>query len=272
MTHYMVLVVGDNPSAILAPYSHHTKMPRRIIQTGDAVRKDMIEKIKMAKEKDPNCLRPHEKELLGINPDDMSDMIQWAKKWFAEEVDSEGNLWSDENQNEKYDYFVIGGRYAGSLILLPGREGKKGKKSWVHGQDDPYCTDNHIRVDQARVEDIDWRSMKREMMDGAGNDYLDHMEYISSLVQKGELKLASEIEKFFNLSGVSQDEYVSEYGYWAPYAIVDTKGWNSVGEAGYFGSSSESREERVRWRKTFYDTYIAHLPKKTIVTIVDCHR
>ena len=55
-----------------------------------------------------------------------------------------------------------------------------------------------------------------------------------------------------------------------PYAYIDTNGiWNERGEMGWFGISSNDKDEKS-WNDEFKN-FIKSQKKSTIVTLVDCH-
>ena len=55
-----------------------------------------------------------------------------------------------------------------------------------------------------------------------------------------------------------------------PFAYIDTNGnWNERGEMGWFGASSNDKDEKS-WNDEF-KKFIKNQKKSTIVTLVDCH-
>lgn len=64
----------------------------------------------------------------------------------------EGDWGYYANPDAKWDWFLLGGRWQGSLRLLPGKSGTVGERSWtnVSKPDDPGL------CDQALFGDIDW--------------------------------------------------------------------------------------------------------------------
>ena len=76
------------------------------------------------------------------------------EKWEVIEVISR------TNPNSKWDWYEVGGRWAGQFILKEGAKGKKGEQSWfatLKGIEYPKG-----RVDQACKGDIDFEAMKAE--------------------------------------------------------------------------------------------------------------
>lgn len=59
----------------------------------------------------------------------------------------------------------------------------------------------------------------------------------------------------------------------AVYAAVTPDGaWHAPGEMGWWGTSSESENERIAWNESFHETFIKpSLENGWYLTIVDCH-
>jgi len=63
----------------------------------------------------------------------------------TEDIGTDGEVYSTYNPNSKWDWFVLGGRWSGSIQLKDGAKGKSGK-SGTFG--------NPTGIDQARKKDI----------------------------------------------------------------------------------------------------------------------
>ena len=74
-----------------------------------------------------------------------------------------------ENPNAKWDWYQIGGRWAGMFTLKEGATGKRGDPSWMQRMGGkPYPEG---KVDIARKGDIDFEAMRQEKMEKAALEY-----------------------------------------------------------------------------------------------------
>src|SRR3990172_4016315 len=129
MTHYTILVlyrgwlkeVEGKIAQMLAPYDENLDGPARIEVP---VKKAKTEFKKVMKEPKTSN-KPHMKEYKD-NP--KMKYEEWAKTWYGEQkVDKKGNILTTYNQDSKWDWYSIGGRWHGSLILKAGAKGTVGK-------------------------------------------------------------------------------------------------------------------------------------------------
>ena len=80
--------------------------------------------------------------------------------------------------------------------------------------------------------------------------------------------MGADIEHF----QVSREEFVQEARDEAlcPYAYVMDGEWHAPGKMGWFGMSSDTRADRVRFAREFNEL-LDSLPDDTELTLVDCH-
>lgn len=79
-----------------------------------------------------------------------------------------------ENPQKKWDWYSVGGRWGGSLKLKPGAEGTSAPRRWDSPEDAP---DNG--VDQARAGDVDWLGMIGEAAAKARDQFRRYTEIIA---------------------------------------------------------------------------------------------
>lgn len=92
------------------------------------------------------------------NPD--MPLREWAESWYGRSLDYAGNLLTEYNPLSKWDWYEIGGRWAGQFILKEGIEPTAPNFSWGWSKDDKLKVISERRVDQALKRDIDFDAMK----------------------------------------------------------------------------------------------------------------
>ena len=265
MTHYTVMVIGEDIEDILAPYDENMSVDKYIDRTKEGIHKEFLDfkekllaKIKENPEIELSDFERLTKKLKTENR-------KWVKEWCGQDLDDEGNTLSTYNPDSKWDWYEIGGRWSGTFILKPGESGELGTKSWTNK--DLEIPDS--RADRATKGQIDWVAMNAIAIEEANKDWDDIMnpdpdkcryrpEYVEKL-RKIHLEMYG-----------TKEEYVKRRGIWTPYAYVDEDSWNAPGEMGWWGMSSDETKDRDRYDHEFAE-YIAKLPDDTLLTMVDCH-
>ena len=72
------------------------------------------------------------------------------------------------------------------------------------------------------------------------------------------------------------EEFVeTRYSRWLcfqTYAVLDLEGvWHSPGEMGWFGMSTDSPDDNMKFRNGFFEKYLKNLCPDTWLVVVDCH-
>lgn len=162
MSHFSVLLIGDDIEAQLAPFHEfectgiNDQYVQDIDQT-DEVQAD-IDEGKTLEE----ALSDYGLE--GCIVDDESKVEktgQECKHKWGYAIVQDGKLIKAvrrTNQNKKWDWYRIGGCYSGRLLLKEGAVGENGSRSWTN-RDEP---EDARRVDTARKGDIDFEGMRNE--------------------------------------------------------------------------------------------------------------
>ena len=159
------------------------------------------------------------------------------------------------NPNSMWDWWVIGGRYRGLLLLKDGKTGELGEPSWCNKGEIPDG------VDIAYVEHIDW-------------DRMDAREREDASRRWDEAKAKLSDTRFKDLYGDDCDKeaFLKGEGVFSTYAVITDDGeWHSPGRVGWCGASSDTPEEATKFAMSFRERFIDSLPDGTRITIVDCH-
>jgi len=114
MSHFTVLVIGEDIEDKMAPYDEGLDVPPYIDQTKETLEKERLELIEEAKNPPQDSTPDY-----SVYTEDIS-LAEFAKVYHCAEVDSDGNLLTTYNPKSKWDWYVVGGRWAGMLTLESG--------------------------------------------------------------------------------------------------------------------------------------------------------
>ena len=176
-----------------------------------------------------------------------------------------------ENPDARWDYYQIGGRWAGYWRLKKGVTGDhlhKTDPSWTMKDVDPGYYNG--RASSARKKDIDFEEMYHEAYKNA----IEAWEESKKRVKEGDIK--QDVVEF--LYGIKKDDTIESYKQRRQNAAITTFAllyegqWYERGVMGWFGVSSDEGDEDAceKWDKKFHEL-LEELPDDTLLTIVDCH-
>ena len=230
MSHFLVAVLHRSDQTVeemLAPYNAELETEIELEYTRE-------EAIKAARE-----------DYAGNEDKTDEECIKFFAEMPSYVVDKEGNVYAKYNPDARWDWYVIGGRFAGRLRV------------------------NGERHDSARIGEIDF-SPDPEV-------YKESLRFWEVVV---EHKPARPEEKHFSI--YNEQYYRDTYGdrenfarmrsLFTTHAVITPDGeWHERGEVGCFGLSSETPEEGLEWDKQYVDRFIKNANPELILTIVDCH-
>lgn len=306
MSHFTVLVIGDDVDAQLAPYhefectginDEHVKELRYDL---DELRADYAK-----------------------NGDGTETFDDWLPDWIGcktlgpgEEPDRDGDhkfgwIRVDEegrvveavdrtNPDSKWDWYTVGGRWRGFFKARAGAEAAVGAPG-------VFGNEPHHDADVIRKGDVDWEGMRAEAAEQAGaeydkvaealgdlswGDYLPWNHFVEKAEEDGEYdvddarreyhaqaipialkeaKLMPWGGEILDLYGVSREVYVQRavHGVAVPFALVKDGQWFESGKMGWFGISRDDMDA-FEWNEQVAKLYDS-LPDDTVLTLVDCH-
>jgi len=270
MSHFYVLVVGEDVDLQLAPYQENNMgdCPKEYLEF-DEVEEDFEAEYQEDDGGFPN-------------------LDEYVKENYGYEKSPEtGKYGTWENPNAKWDWYQVGGRWSDTLRLKDGTYCDSAKKGEVDfdGQKREYekkagdyydfC---HNSVDlSGHLES--WGSVRErvEDIDQAREIYHDQRilkglkDFAHSLPRENSYR--SKIIFDFEIEDVivkSREEYIKENSNGvAPYAFVKDGKWYQKGEMGWFGMSSDEKDHKT-WDEEFFAMFNS-LPDDTVLTVVDCH-
>ncbi len=288
MSHFTVLVVGDDVEEHLAPYDENGGSPHREYL-------------------DTSSLRAMAKEYGVSRPNDLAALLPHIEDWtgFEGGIDKKGLYCvSDRNADAKWDWYVVGGRWRGFFKLKDGASGELGPDfDRILGGEAPK--DVTGRADVARKGDIDFAGMRRDAesraratwhayaaaIDGTPEplpwaeferkvdaetmtaDAARKAYHAQERVRAFRRAMEPHLGPFISLEAfpATEEDYVAEKRRAAmlPFAYLLHGEWHERGEMGWWGIA-QNEQRGDEWAEDV-EAMLASLPDGTLLTIVDCH-
>jgi len=309
MSHFTVLVIGNDIDTQLAPYAEqdfdeqYGVFDNQEEENRESYENDTIEVIEL----DGNFYLKYDDRFRVKQ--DYSHVYRYPKNATLKEVpkkefyptyvkylqDYHGFDAPDErtglygywtNPNAKWDWYTIGGRWSGYFKPKAGASGTLGRSGSFDNQ--PMSG----WVDQVKYGDVDFAGMKKHEQDEANKTY-DKVEEITkgreipswaAIREKhGEDIQAARNE--YNNHPVVKDFHAANFHCWGDlneeygakcinrtavtYAVLIDGKWYQKGEMGWWGMSS-NEVNQDEWNEQFWKL-LDSLDPDTMLTLVDCH-
>lgn len=260
MSHFLVLAIGDYPEEQLEEY-WEISTPQEDAQyitsaqfskelKEDEAQNYLTETIKhynrqILESKDNSEIEHLEKsvkKMQKINKNDGWQVMEWVKEYTGWII-FEGYYGYWHNPNAKWDWYSIGGRWNGYLLL------KNGK-----------------RANYAMKKDINFKQMKEDKFI---NGELAWKQFLrsNSLMKEGYKNGTP----FFPANpDMHKREFTASYGSIAPYAVLLEDEWISKGELGWWAIEKATYENYCQWQNHF-DDILNKIGDEEIITVIDCH-
>lgn len=241
-----VMVVGDNPAALMEKYSKSLKVKPYIKYRYLDAEKMKNSSSKMLTEiiKNPEKftlskfqIDYFKERLKAINS--MTPFEYYSTITQGMYYNEDGDALTDANPNGKWDKYNIGKNFSYPLKLKDGKE-----------------------VYQSKAKDIDWDSMHMN------HEYVKLFETIWALVidddepstpEEEKLKANWSTKRNYLSNFKTVDDFVSHNcAYWN-YAFLDENGWHDV----------DGEENESKWISNFFSRFIEPLKDNDLVTIYE---
>jgi len=288
MSHFTVLVIGENPEDQLAPFDENLETPRYVEHTKEQLIAKGREEIEDYKNgsyaeflADPvkyreNCSNDRhmnyiENEFpLKLNWTD-EEVYKEQVGWYEpENVGINGEVYSDRNPLSKWDWYQLGGRWTGMFKLKPvanKKAAKVGKPGLMTESAEPGW------VDQALKKDIDFESMNQESFDSRSKTY-DEFEkkHNADELKPGEPYWDYGIENQGtrdNFIPETREQYLKRTVPFSTFALIKDGKWYEKGKMGWWGVVSDQKEKDA-WAEEF-NKLLNEIPDDTLISVFDCH-
>ena len=268
MTHTVVLIIkdwDDDYIEMLEPYSEDSNL--------------VFEDILLVKDADELLKKHNEKER--NKPDGEERHIYESIDRFMLEYD--GYSLNDKetaygyynNPKSKWDWYQLGGRWAGMIRLKEGKRGLKGKKSFMI-EGDPYKNGG---VDMARVRNIDEKWLKKivflAVLDSKGWYESSTSGYFGCSIPNGYCCIPNEIKK------KTIDKHINNERWTETHKInimTLTNKYYKLEEDKYIKIKKEEDDIRsvtfftkLHWDQNFYNRFLKDLDPEKILCVIDYH-
>lgn len=303
MSHFTVLVIGNEPEELLEPFSEHIEVPKysevsedekqSFIETYTIVKPDRSYGIKDEAEAEKNKLLSFD-ELYDQYGEDWNDSA-WKK-------DANG-IWcefSTYNPNSKWDWYLLGGRWSGFFKVKPIVDSMENVKfpEYTVGEAGLMTEEPKIGyADQLLKKDIDFVGMRADAILNAEKDYDEFHAILKGrefplwpaiLEKYPEDQIDAAREEFNNLEtvkdlnkagyyfnnerfNVSREEFLrkAELSAFSTFAFLNEKGWCERGNMGWWGIVTNEKDDE-QWIIEF-NKMLDELPDDTLLSLYDCH-
>jgi hypothetical protein len=286
MSHFTVLVIGDDVEAQLEPYNENK--PVRADVTDERTKEWETEKDFSGK--------PFKTEY--------ATAAAFAEEWHGDDVE-DGRIFSTRNPQAKWDWWTVGGRWTGYFKLKPGAKGKLGKSGVFDNTAEPGW------ADVVRVRDVDFEGMMEHEAQEAAKRFDKLESYIGKItplkhtwawlvsaepndipkmrelywnqpqllaVKAAAWKLPSNHPDASFLTflryedfTVGRDAYIAlaRKSAISTFAVVKDGKWFEKGTMGWWAVVHNEKDEE-KWLEEF-NKLVRGLPPETMLTVVDCH-
>lgn len=280
MSHFSVAVfVDDNTTVheLLAPYDENLVVPRYVLYTKEELIKKgraEIEKFKNGPyaryledpekyekecENESHILylkNEFPKKLLWTDEEVYQDQIHFYDK---KVIGPDGEVYSTYNPKSKWDWYVVGGRWQGSLLIKKTNRSISNSDIRIPGIGRTYkeaaflAPKGYLWVDAARVRDIQWDKMKELMISEAEKNW-DKIKALPPIFKEKEM---------------TKEDYIKNRSIFATYAVITPDGeWHQKGDMGWWGISTNEDEA---WDEKYRERFIDTANPDWVLYIVDCH-
>lgn len=286
MSHFTVMVIGDNPEKQLAPYQENNMgdCPKEYLEFNDlteSLKSDWESENEETKQKCNNDFDHYASEYQG----------------YTKQKDGRYGYW--HNPNSKWDWYVLGGRWSGYFKMKPDAEGIAGRPGLMT----PPAQAGY--ADAALKSEIDFAAMMEEASQKAGEKWdlvrsiiegcepIQSWDHIRDQMFPGKIDQARDFyhnqpavkaisewnsKNNHDLFGIDLEAYQAtkeEFcldaarSSFVPFAVLKDGKWYEKGEMGWFGISTNEMSE-TKWTAQVAQM-INELPDDTLISIYDCH-
>ena len=283
MSHFTVMVIGEDPEKQLAPYQENNMgdCPEEYIR--------FIDETDSLKEQWDNLSEGETAEYC--------DFENFAKDHGYKE--NNGRFGYYENPNAKWDWYVLGGRWTGFIKLKEGAVGSIGRAGVFTNPAEEGTADSALKRDidffgmrkdaaeeagklwdkvkkitKGTPECLPWKHIRENMFPGdieAARDFYHRQEAVVKIEEWNK-------ENGHNLFGISLEDFsCSREDYcidaaneaFVTFAVLKDGEWYEKGQMGWWGMSSGDKDQD-EWNSEV-SKMIDELTDDTLISIYDCH-
>lgn len=291
MSHYAVLVIGENPESQLEPFDENLECEPYLVGDVDEAEKQRMLDFYERKGEKFNSFE----ECYAVKGNN------WNSNRYQLDDDGVWREYSTYNPDSKWDWYELGGRWSGRFIKLKeGASGTMGEWSWM--------TMRNHGVDQACKGDIDFDAIKRDAREEALKTYRESADkcggtipvlslswgYIMEAEEFSHLDIGAKRELYHSQEAVniwkekvnnkmpfgysledfqcSEEEYATraELNSFIPYAVLYEGEWISRGDMGWWAITLKEHYNSDDWQKKVWEL-IDSCSDDTLFSFYDLH-
>ncbi len=173
------------------------------------------------------------------------------REYEADVISEDGGILSTRNPQSKWDWYEVGGRWSGMLILKEAAAERLRKAGLM--TDSGNC-------DHAFTADIDFDAVIRRYR----SKLRPYEEFIAQNIYAPE---------YMRERYPTEAEYLARQSLFQTYAVITPDGaWHAPGVMGWFGITSEAPAQEREWQLAYHERFIKPaIENGWYITIVDCH-
>ena len=179
-----------------------------------------------------------------------------------------------ENPNAKWDWWQIGGRWAGSLTIEENNENFGIGSQSLFAKGNRYEIENgYKKVDSARIKDFVFlnRESKYNKAKRFWEMKVEGKEPITE-DEKESLKWAWHNAEYYTNTFKDKETYAECEATFCTFALIHKDGkWYEKGEMGWWGISSSEEGQELAYIKNYKKLVFDNAEDNDYITIVDCH-
>ena len=307
MSHFAVLVAGKDPEALLAPfhefectgqddeYVKDIDITESARSEFDQAKKRVIKAPDGTVESAYDDFKAWLADYYGYKPVDSREApdLKEAHKYgyFVVQGDVVLKVVNRTNPNRKWDWYQIGGRWAGGLKLKPGTKGfygvQPGARLLLHTEGyASQCLKGDIDVEGMRQEAAlkagekweiarsftagkTWKSFDEVKAESGSIDVAREVYWAQPGLKEMSkaLEIFHDLEQYLEPKGIVVDK--ARRSALSFFAFLDARGWEERGEMLMFASVKDE-QDKASWVDKFSAWFDA-LSDDTVITLVDCH-
>lgn len=279
MSHFVVMVIGENIEQQLAPFDENMEVPEYAVgEVSEDDKRAVIE----------YYAKGHDKTFEEVYA---KHGASWNGGRYRKDENGVWMEYSTYNPKAKWDWWTLGGRWSGMMKVKPGAT------DTVTGN--PGVFDNEVGIDQCRKKDLDLEAIRAEKRAEAEERYSKFRAVVKDhpwpeawdtvLARYGEDRI-EEARAFYHAQsaikalkearmlfvspeeyGQDQEAYVANQvaDAFVPFALLMNGQWYEKGKMGWWAVVRDKKDQPV-WRDEFWKMFDA-LPDDTLISMVDCH-
>lgn len=281
MSHFPVLVIGNNPEELLQPYHEYecTGCNDEYVQDID-ITDEVLFDIENANGNIAEVLSNHGLENCIVESESEVFIDDDHKYGYA--IVKDGKLIKAvrrTNPNKKWDWYELGGRWSNFFKLKSGGFADSATKSDIDFDGMANDAKSQAKAEYARFSSLmlgmefpkSWSEMKAEQGQLSHDELREKYHAQPAVKVINSSDMAPWMECAFDYYGKSEESFIEKQAAKAfvTYAMLQGDEWSARGEMGWFGISNDNVSER-EWSQHVL-SFIHELPDDALLSIYDCH-